>query len=75
MRGVMSQTVIGLAIGIPAALLCVRFVRSQLYEIQGVNVAVMAMAILSLMLASLLAGMIPARGAASTEPAQTLRAE
>jgi len=75
MRGAISQTVIGLAIGIPAALLCVRFVRSQLYEIQGVNVAVMATAILSLMLASLLAGAIPARGAASTEPAQTLRAE
>ena len=75
MRGAMSQTVIGLAIGIPAALLCVRFVRSQLYEIQGVNVAVMTIAILSLMLASLLAGMIPARSAASTEPAQTLRSE
>jgi macrolide transport system ATP-binding/permease protein len=75
MRGALSQTVIGLAIGIPAALLCVRFVRSQLYEIQNVNAVVMVMAILLLMLASLLAGMIPARGAASTEPAQTLRAE
>src|SRR5262249_53600688 len=36
MRGAMSQTVIGLAIGIPVALLCVRLVRSQLYEIQSV---------------------------------------
>ena len=75
MRGAISQTLIGLAIGVPGALLCVRFVRSQLYEIQGVNVAVMVVAIFSLMLASLLAGIIPARGAASTEPARTLRAE
>ncbi|HKF26272.1 MAG TPA: ABC transporter permease, partial [Candidatus Acidoferrum sp.] len=75
MRGAMSQTAVGLAIGIPAAMLCVRFLRSQLYEIQGVNAAVMATAILFLVAASLLAGMIPARGAASTEPAQTLRAE
>ena len=75
MRDAMSQTAIGLAIGVPVALLCVRFVESQLYEIKGVNAAVMVMAILSLGMASSLAGMIPARKAASTDPAQTLRTE
>ena len=75
MRDAMSQTAIGLAIGVPVALLCVRFVESQLYEIKGVNAAVMVTAILSLGMASSLAGMIPARKAASTDPAQTLRTE
>jgi predicted permease len=75
MSGAMSQTILGLAIGIPAALLCARFAKSQLFEIKGVNLAVMLVAILVLALASLLAGVIPARTAAATEPAQTLRAE
>src|SRR5262252_4996553 len=75
MRGAMSQTIVGLAIGIPAALLCARFAESQLYEIKGVNLVVMLVAIMVLALASLLAGVIPAKAAAATEPAQTLRAE
>jgi|SRR5215469_7854397 len=75
MRGALSQTAVGLAIGIPAALLAARFMQSQLFEIKGVNIAVLFIAVLSLAVASLLAGIIPARGAASTEPAQTLRAE
>lgn len=75
MRGAMGQTILGLAIGIPGALLCARFAQSQLYEIKSVNFAVMLIAILVLALASLLAGVIPARTAAATEPAQTLRAE
>jgi len=74
-RGAMSQTVIGLAIGIPVALACARFMQSQLFEIKGVNFAVLLLAILTLALASLVAGMLPARAAAATEPAQTLRAE
>ena len=75
MRGAMSQTILGLAIGIPGALLSARFAQSQLYEIKSVHVAVMLTAILVLALASLLAGVIPAWVAAATEPAQTLRAE
>ena len=75
MRGALSQTVIGLAIGIPAALLCVRFVETQLFEVKGVNFSVMAASVLALGVASALAGLIPARRAASTDPSQTLRAE
>ena len=37
MRGAMMQTVLGLAIGIPVALVCVRFVKSQLYEITNAD--------------------------------------
>jgi len=75
MRGAMGQTILGLAIGTPGALLCARIAQNQLYEIKSVNLGVMLIAILVLALASLLAGVIPARIAAATEPAQTLRAE
>lgn len=75
LRGALGQTVLGLAIGIPAALLCVRLIQSQLFEMHGVNLGVLATAVLALALASALAGLIPASRAASTDPAQTLRAE
>ena len=75
MRGALSQTVIGLAIGVPAVLLCARYIESQLYEVKGVDVRVMALSVITLALASAFAGMIPARRAASTDPAQTLRTE
>jgi macrolide transport system ATP-binding/permease protein len=73
--GALGQTVLGLAIGIPAALLCVRFVQTQLFEIKSLNLDVLAIAVLALALASALAGIIPATRAASTDPAQILRAE
>ena len=75
MRGALSQTVIGLAIGVPAVLLCARYIESQLYEVKGVDVRVMALSVITLALASAFAGIIPARRAASTDPAQTLRTE
>lgn len=75
MRGVALQAVLGLAIGVPVALLCVRFVRAQLYDVTGMNISVLASAIVSLAIAACLAGVVPARRAASTDPAQSLRAE
>ena len=41
MRGAMLQAVTGLAIGIPVAIFCVRYVKSQLYEITSVDMRVM----------------------------------
>ena len=75
MRGAMIQAAVGLAMGIPVALLSVRFVKSQLYEITGVAPGVMAGAILTLALAAALAGLIPARRAASIDPSRALRTE
>ena len=75
MRGAMLQAVIGLAIGIPVAIFCVRYVKSQLYEITSVNVPVMAIAIGVLVLAAAIAGIIPARRAASIDPVRALRIE
>jgi macrolide transport system ATP-binding/permease protein len=75
MRGAMSQTALGLAIGVPVALWCVRFIESQLYEIKSVGPSVLGASICVLAMASLLAGFVPARRAASTDPARTLRME
>ena len=75
MRGAMLQAVIGLAIGIPVAIFCVRYVKSQLFEITSVNVPVMTVAIGVLVLAAAIAGIIPARRAASIDPARALRVE
>jgi macrolide transport system ATP-binding/permease protein len=75
MRGAMVQAIVGLAIGIPVAIFCVRYVKSQLYEITSVNVPVMAIAIGVLVLAAAIAGIIPARRAASIDPVRALRIE
>ena len=74
-RGALTQAGIGLAIGIPIALLSVRFVKSQLYEVAGVDSALLAAAVVILALSASIAGWIPARRAASIEPAQALRNE
>ena len=75
MRGAMLQAGVGLAIGIPVAIFCVRYVKSQLYEITSVSVPVMAVAIGVLALAAAVSGLIPARRAASIDPARALRIE
>jgi predicted permease len=75
MRGAMLQAIVGLIIGIPVAIFCVRYVKSQLYEITSVNVPVMSIAIGVLMLAAAIAGIIPAGRAASIDPVRALRIE
>jgi len=75
MRGVLAQALVGLALGVPTAMFCVKYVRSQLYEIKAVDGWVLAGAILVLLVAAAVAGWIPARRAASISPVQALRVE
>ena len=75
MRGAMVQALLGLAIGVPVAMLCVRYIKSQLYGITSVNLTVMAAAVGVLVLAASIAGMIPARRASSIDPVRALRVE
>jgi ABC-type antimicrobial peptide transport system permease subunit len=75
MRGAMLQAVAGLAIGAPVAMLCVRYVKSQLFDITSVNPLVMTGAIATLTVAAAIAGIIPARRAASIDPVKALRIE
>ena len=75
MRGALVQALIGLVIGVPVVVLCMRYIKSQLYEITSVNSVVMAGAIIILIGASAVAGIIPAKRAASIDPVQALRVE
>jgi macrolide transport system ATP-binding/permease protein len=75
MRGALAQAALGLAIGIPASLLCVQFVESQLYDIKSIDSRVLIASVLTLVAAAAFAGMIPARRAASIDPARALRTE
>jgi predicted permease len=75
MRGALLHAVIGLGIGLAVAMLCVRGIESQLYEMKGVDAEVLAGALVTLIVAALLAGLLPARRAASIEPARALRTE
>jgi macrolide transport system ATP-binding/permease protein len=75
MQGALVQTAIGLAIGVPTAMLCIRFVKSQLYDIARVDMGVMLTAVGVLVAAALVAGIIPARRAASINPVQALRVD
>jgi macrolide transport system ATP-binding/permease protein len=75
MRGAMAQALLGLIVGAPIAMLCVRYVKAQLYEVASVDLGVMAVAVVVLVVAACIAGMIPARRAASINPVQALRVE
>jgi ABC-type antimicrobial peptide transport system permease subunit len=75
MRGAIVQAAIGLTIGIPTAMLCVRFVEAQLYEIKGIDAGTLILAIATLASAAAVAGLIPARKAAAIDPVQALRSE
>jgi predicted permease len=73
LHGATIQTASGLLIGIPVAFLCVRFIKSQLYEIARVDLNAMAISIAVLALAAFVAAIIPALRAASINPVSALR--
>jgi ABC-type antimicrobial peptide transport system permease subunit len=74
-RGALIQILLGLAIGLPCAVLCVRFTEAILYEVKGINVTIMLIAILPLIVAACIAALIPARRAASIDPVKALRVD
>ncbi len=75
LRGAMVQTLVGLAIGVPAALLAGHFLQSQLFGVKGYDVVTLAGAVVLLALSALLAGILPARRASAIEPMRALRSE
>jgi macrolide transport system ATP-binding/permease protein len=72
-RGALAQTALGLAIGTPVAFACVRFVTSQLYDMDRVTPAALGVAVAALLVTALVAALIPGRRAASIDPARALR--
>jgi predicted permease len=75
MRRALVLVAIGLAIGIPVALLGGRLMRTQLYGVRTYDPMTLAGAVLVLSAAAALAGFIPAKRAASIEPMNALRTE
>jgi ABC-type antimicrobial peptide transport system permease subunit len=75
LRGAFLQVLIGLAIGVPAAIAAGHGIKDQLYAIKPYDPLMLALAALVLGLAALLASVIPAQRAASVNPTEALRAE
>jgi putative ABC transport system permease protein len=75
LRGAFWQVSIGLGIGIPAAIGAGYLMSSQLFGVAPWNPLLLAGATLLIGLAALVAAVIPAQRAASTDPMQALRSE
>ncbi len=75
LRGAFRQVAIGLALGIILALAAGRLIASQLFEVKGHDPIALTGAALMLALFALVAGLVPARRAASIDPISALRVE
>ena len=73
--GALSQIVVGLSLGIPAALFAGHLMSGLLYGVSGNDPLALVGATLLLGLSAALAGFIPARRAASIDPMRALRTE
>ena len=74
MRSAMTQALLGLVVGAPVAMLCVRYMKAQLYEVASVDLASWHSGCRSGR-RRLHCGDDPARRAASINPVQALRVE
>jgi ABC-type antimicrobial peptide transport system permease subunit len=75
LRGALAQILLGLLVGIPAALLAGHLMNSLLYHMSGYDPIAFIGATLVLSICVVVAGFIPARRAASVEPMAALRTE
>ena len=75
LRGALSPVGIGLALGIPAAIAAGRLIASQLFEVRPFDPLILSGAALLLILAAMIAGIIPAARATRVDPMTVLRAE
>jgi predicted permease len=75
LRGALAQMGIALVIGIPAAIAASRAMASQLFGVKPYDPRVLLIATAALVLAALLAAVVPARRAAMLDPIRALRTE
>jgi putative ABC transport system permease protein len=75
LREVLVLASISVAVTIPICIIAARSLRSQLFNVSSADGGIYATAILVIALVAALAGIIPARRAASTDPARALRSE
>jgi ABC-type antimicrobial peptide transport system permease subunit len=74
-REAVQLLVIGVVIGLPVALALARLVESRLYGLKPNDPATVAGAAAVLLVAAVIAGLVPARAATRIEPVTALRHE
>jgi len=75
LRGALAQTAIGLIVGLPLAVLAAGTLASLLFGVTSRDPLVFAQAALVLVLSAAVAALVPARRAASIDPARALRSD
>jgi ABC-type antimicrobial peptide transport system permease subunit len=75
LKHALSQVLVGLALGVPLALVLGRLMAAHLYNVSSSNPLILGGAFGTLVIAAVLAALVPARRAASIEPVQALRNE
>jgi macrolide transport system ATP-binding/permease protein len=75
MRGALWPILLGIGLGVPAALYVCRFSAGMLYGVRDNNPLAYLAAIIALGISAAIAGFIPARRAASIDPMTALREE
>ncbi len=74
-RGAIVQAGVGLAIGVPIAMVGAHYMTDQLYQVRSYDPPSLTVAVVVLSAAAVVAGFIPARRAANIEPLVALRTE
>jgi len=75
LRDTLTLAIVGVGIGIPLAFASARLLASQLYEVGPKDPLALSLSVVTLSLAALVAGYLPARRAARVDPAISLRTE
>jgi ABC-type antimicrobial peptide transport system permease subunit len=75
MRGAFFQAGLGLAIGVPVAIVGARYMADQLYGVKSYDPVSLLIAAVVLLISATVAGFIPARRAANIDPITALRTE
>jgi ABC-type antimicrobial peptide transport system permease subunit len=75
LREALAMALVGLGIGLPAALAASRFLQSFLFQMKPTDPLSLTLAASTLLAAALLAGYMPARRAAKVDPWRSLRDE
>jgi len=75
LRGAIFQAGLGLAIGIPIAIVGAHYMADQLYQVRSYDPLSLAIAVVVLSASAVVAGFIPALRAANIEPMIALRTE
>src|SRR5438034_1656301 len=73
LRGAFTQVILGLAIGIPAALAGGRLLSAELYGVKSHDAVALGLAVVTLAACAFVAGFVPARRATKVDPMVALR--